>query len=141
MQLNSYIPVQIEDEFAQLNIMRPTSGAWEMISKVFLVNGLADFGHEKTGCFLYFFNNQHPGRYLPFPAYIPVQIEDEFAQLNIMRPTSGAWEMISIGGPGATGTNCLDFLRSLSCSVEGLIGHVATDASDSGRSIHCHNSI
>jgi hypothetical protein len=36
-------------------------------------------------------------------SYIPVQIEDEFAQLNIMGPTSGAWEMISIGGPGATG--------------------------------------
>ncbi|KAJ5478178.1 hypothetical protein N7530_003687 [Penicillium desertorum] len=34
--------------------------------------------------------------------YIPAQIEDEFEQLNIAGPRSGAWEMISIGEPDVT---------------------------------------
>ena len=34
--------------------------------------------------------------------YIPSQIEDEFVQINITGPSSGAWGMISISEPSAT---------------------------------------
>ncbi|OQE43713.1 hypothetical protein PENCOP_c003G00598 [Penicillium coprophilum] len=34
--------------------------------------------------------------------YIPLQIEDEFAELEIMGPTGGAWERIAIDQPGSS---------------------------------------